>query len=233
MTLTVPTESSTSIDPSSVIRLVRLFLGHHPNGSAGVQNNEQPFPPTICDFSAREQSPGPRQPRTPDTLGRSEDTADAEAPAQQHLPELSAEEAGCLLWDLSASAEQADLLCKNMLLDVAPLVLRAAYTSGSMDGQMDVRRCEIALGILGNIVCHAALAEQVAASSSVVDAVADGLLCLTDPASLSEACRLLSVAVQGPGHEAWLHAVSATDKPHIPHLCWIVENTLNTTLLNW
>ena len=51
-----------------------------------------------------------------------------------------------------------------------------------------------------------------------------------DPACLSEACRLVGTAIMAESGTPWLQAVQQnTDL--LPHLLWIVQNTLNESLL--
>lgn len=63
-----------------------------------------------------------------------------------------------------------------------------------------------------------------------LQAITREVMWLEDPASLSEACRLVSAAVMAASRAPWLHALQE-DTNLLPHLLWIVQNTLNETLL--
>ena len=51
-----------------------------------------------------------------------------------------------------------------------------------------------------------------------------------DPACLSEACRLVGTAIMAQSGTSWLQAVQQNTNL-LPHLLWIVQNTLNESLL--
>jgi hypothetical protein len=120
----------------------------------------------------------------------------ASPPAGQRTSSFPAEDTGCLLWDLSASAECASVMLQNGVLTILQALLERCMAS-----QLPPRAAEIALGILANLCTHSwpagDSAEQEAALESLIDTVVGGALVglVDDAAALCEACRCLSMAL--------------------------------------
>ncbi|PKA56815.1 hypothetical protein AXF42_Ash002118 [Apostasia shenzhenica] len=129
------------------------------------------------------------------------------------------EEFGCVVWDLSASKTHAEFMVDNYLLDVLLASLRASQSP---------RVTEICLGILGNLACHDASSSAILSKDGLVETIIDQVF-LNDSTCLYELFRLLSATFQDKGSTCWAKAL-------LPELVcqrviWIVENTLNTMLL--
>ena len=52
----------------------------------------------------------------------------------------------------------------------------------------------------------------------------------SDTTCLSETFRLVTVAVKGPGSNAWLAALLDGSRDLLQHVIWICDNTLNSLL---
>ncbi|KAK9821706.1 hypothetical protein WJX74_010917 [Apatococcus lobatus] len=188
----------TALDPAFILRLVRQLIP-----SNGQQKScQQPLElPTTQDASPR------------DSL----EEAHSGTPNQQ-------EDAGCILWDLSTSEGSAEFLIRHQLLELLPLVLQDALSSGKL------RLVEILIGVLGNLACHTTALQQLSQTPSILQEVTREVMWLEDPACLSEACRLVSTAIMAESRTPWLQSLQ--EAPNVLlRLIWIVQNTLNETLL--
>ncbi|GMH12154.1 hypothetical protein Nepgr_013995 [Nepenthes gracilis] len=129
------------------------------------------------------------------------------------------EESGCILWDLAANQYHARLMVENLVLEV---LLVNLTTPGS------VRITEISLGIIGNLACHEALMKQIISTKGLMETIIDQVF-LDDTPCLCEACRLLTLGLQGPERATW---ASALQSEHILNrVLWIAENALNPQLV--
>ncbi|KAK9809964.1 hypothetical protein WJX72_002722 [[Myrmecia] bisecta] len=134
------------------------------------------------------------------------------------------EDAGCILWDLSAAEEHGRFLLEHLFLEVVEPVLQDCCAKGRD------RLVEILSGTLGNLACQAALAEQIAKRATLRSTVVRQALWVDDAAALGEVCRLLATALARPGKRQWL-AEMLGDATCLGRLMWIVDNTLNAVLL--
>ncbi|KAJ6311006.1 hypothetical protein OIU76_015680 [Salix suchowensis] len=129
------------------------------------------------------------------------------------------EEHGCVLWDLAASRTHAELMVQNLVLEVLMANLMVSQSA---------RVTEICLGIIGNLACHEAPMKHIVSANGLISTIVDQLFS-DDTQCLAEACRLLTLGLQGSECCTWSEAVQSE---HI--LCriiWIAENTLNPQLL--
>lgn len=129
------------------------------------------------------------------------------------------EEYGCVLWDLAASRTHAELMVQNLVLEVLMANLTVSQSA---------RVTEICLGIIGNLACHEAPMKHIVSANGLISTIVDQLFS-DDTQCLAEACRLLTLGLQGNECYPWAEAVQSE---HI--LCriiWIAENTLNPQLL--
>ncbi|KAJ6410069.1 hypothetical protein OIU84_009547 [Salix udensis] len=129
------------------------------------------------------------------------------------------EEHGCVLWDLAASRTHAELMVQNLVLEVLMANLMVSQSA---------RVTEICLGIIGNLACHEAPMKHIVSANGLISTIVDQLFS-DDTQCLAEACRLLTLGLQGSECCTWAEAVQSE---HI--LCriiWIAENTLNPQLL--
>ncbi|XP_062170911.1 uncharacterized protein LOC133876670 [Alnus glutinosa] len=235
-------EISTTVDPSYIISLIRKLLptdarnnhdspgvdacvdinqventGHVEECSASLSgdevlnssNNKSESMEIVGDYDqhARQEGEDEESFRTSDQPSVSSE-------------EEAWEEYGCILWDLSASKTNAELMVQNLILEV---LLANLLVSQS------VRVKEISLGIIGNLACHEVPLKHIVSTNGLVEIIVDQLF-LDDAQCLCEACRLLTLGFQSGGEcITWAEALQSE---HI--LCqilWIVENTLNLQLI--
>jgi hypothetical protein len=114
-------------------------------------------------------------------------------PAAADLPDPEA--SGQLLWDLSA-----DTTAGPALLDLGLLPALAAQLAAFLAGQLPAapspaRTAEVCCGILANLYSNPGLVPQLLAHKGLTEAAAALMVELTDPAALSELCRLLTAAL--------------------------------------
>ncbi|GFP95377.1 protein saal1 [Phtheirospermum japonicum] len=110
-------------------------------------------------------------------------------------------------------------LVQNLILDVLLANLVVSQSS---------RITEISLGIIGNLACFEMPRKQIASKNGLVRAIVEQLL-LDDIPSLGEACRLLTLCLQGSEGVIWAEALKA--EQIISRILWIAENALNPQLL--
>ncbi|XP_057805146.1 uncharacterized protein LOC131020385 isoform X2 [Salvia miltiorrhiza] len=129
------------------------------------------------------------------------------------------EESGCILWDLAASEDHAQFMVQNLILEV---LLASLVVSPSS------RITEISLGIIGNLSCHETSRKCIASVNGLVGAIVEQLL-IDDVPCLCEACRVLSLCIQGSEGVIWAEALQPE---HIlSRILWIAENALNPQLI--
>lgn len=137
------------------------------------------------------------------------------ASQQRESAGLSAEGAGALLWDLSASRHSATALAQNQGLQILHHVIvynvralqdpEAADVDTPGDGLCGsaCRLLELCLGTMANMALLPEVAEQLVAAHRDIGAIlVKKVLFSTDPPSLSECCRLLSHALMSGGAAA-------------------------------
>ncbi|ONK75273.1 uncharacterized protein A4U43_C03F15150 [Asparagus officinalis] len=129
------------------------------------------------------------------------------------------EDSGCILWDLSANKSHAEFMVDNFLLDV---LLASLLVSRSL------RVTEICLGIIGNLACHDDLGRRIVSKSGLIETVVQQLF-LDDSTCLSETFRLLTAGLQGNKFASWAEALLPDQV--LLRVLWIIGNTLNTVLL--
>ncbi|EOY33615.1 ARM repeat superfamily protein, putative isoform 3 [Theobroma cacao] len=129
------------------------------------------------------------------------------------------EECGCVLWDLAANQTHAELMVQNLILEV--LLANLMVTQS-------VRVTEICLGIMGNLACHEVPMKHMVSTNGLISVIVDQLF-LDDTQCLGEACRLLSLGLQGSECRIWAEALQSE---HIlSRILWVTENTLNPQLI--
>ncbi|KAG8387563.1 hypothetical protein BUALT_Bualt02G0034400 [Buddleja alternifolia] len=129
------------------------------------------------------------------------------------------EECGCIIWDLAASEDHAGFMVQNLILEVLLANLMVSQSS---------RITEISLGIIGNLACHEVPRKQIASTDRLVRALVDQLL-LDDVPCLCEACRVLTLCLQGSEGVIWAEALQA--EQILSRILWIAENALNPQLI--
>lgn len=232
---------STTVDPSYIISLIRKLLptdasnnhdslgidarvdinqventGHVEECSASLSgdevlnssNNKSESMEIVGDYNQHARQEG----------------EDEESCRRSDQPSISSgeeawEEYGCILWDLSASKTNAELMVQNLVLEV---LLANLLVSQS------VRVKEISLGIIGNLACHEVPLKHIVSTNGLVEIIVDQLF-LDDAQCLCEACRLLTLGFQSGECITWAEALQSE---HIlRQILWIAENTLNLQLI--
>lgn len=129
-------------------------------------------------------------------------------PADTEASELGWEEAGSLVWDSSAMADDAAFLLRE--LPELPGMLAATLTATAAAEQW--RAVEIGIGILGNLACHAATKQHLLDQEQLPELLMDKLLWIDDAAALAELLRALAAPFTGAGmagHEVGVGAARA------------------------
>ncbi|KAG0477330.1 hypothetical protein HPP92_014171 [Vanilla planifolia] len=129
------------------------------------------------------------------------------------------EDAGCILWDLSAIRTHAEFMVNNFLLDVLLASLHASKSP---------RITEICLGILGNLACHDVSNDAMVSKDGLIETIIYQLF-QNDCTCLFETFRLLTSSLQGRRSAIWAKAILFEEA--CERIIWIAENTLNTMLL--
>ncbi|KAL8092496.1 hypothetical protein AgCh_034681 [Apium graveolens] len=129
------------------------------------------------------------------------------------------EEYGCVLWDLAANETHAELMVQNLVLEVL-LANLSVFQSP--------RVTEISLGIIGNLACHEILRNNITSTERLIETIVEQLF-LDDIPCLSEACRLVTLCLQGIEGLQWAEAIQPENV--LSRILWIAENTLNPQLL--
>ncbi|GAB4817750.1 hypothetical protein N2152v2_004796 [Parachlorella kessleri] len=96
------------------------------------------------------------------------------------------EACGCLLWDIAAIPEQAELLAANNIQEILQTILAVSIS------QERWRALEIALGLLANLACHRDVRQALLSSPTLARLVLERALWVDDTPALAEACRLLA-----------------------------------------
>lgn len=232
---------STTVDPSYIISLIRKLLprdvknGHDSDGvdacnasNQGLKTNhmkESVVSP--CEDEMLNSSHDKIE--TMDTLdgfdelARQEKTGEVSCSRFEDssisVREKAWEEYGCILWDLAASRIHAEFMVQNLMLEVL---------LGSLIVSQSMRVTEISLGILGNLACHEIPMKQIASTDKLIEIVVDQLF-LDDTSCLCEACRLLTLGLQGSECVIWAKALQS--EHNLCRVIWVAENTLNPQLL--
>ncbi|XP_050211722.1 uncharacterized protein LOC126661880 isoform X2 [Mercurialis annua] len=234
---------STTIDPSYIISLIRKLI---PNGASNDQNSYQvdagdavygkESNADYMEECGNEASPyreqaqksvenGAEKMKSVDDVDSScQDGEDEESLCRLEQPHNIAgedvwEEFGCVLWDLAASRTHAELMVENLILEVLLAHLGISQS---------VRITEICLGIIGNLACHEVPMEHIVSTNGLIEIIVEQLF-LDDPQCLCEACRLLTLGLQGDQCKTWAEALQSE---HIlSRIIWVAENTLNPQLV--
>ncbi|KAL6751855.1 hypothetical protein V8C86DRAFT_2439687 [Haematococcus lacustris] len=124
------------------------------------------------------------------------------------------EQAGMLLWDLSAGDAMADVMVRRTpILAVLTKWIEKSLAQTALpvsEGPAPPQReLEICTGIAANLATHSSLSLLLAQHPSLLGLFRDVLLLVTDVPALCELCRLGSVALRKPGHNAWLSLLSS------------------------
>ncbi|XP_068648766.1 uncharacterized protein [Aristolochia californica] len=206
-------DSSTTVDPSYIISLIRWLLppsvkvNDDMQGQCGQDQKIVSAECTIDDINVEHGN------------GQKGQKLDAIDGSEVSLPQDPWEECGCILWDLSADNTHAEFMVKNFLLDV---LLANLTVSESM------RTREICLGIIANLACHESLKKHLFSTAGLIGRVVDQLF-LDDSLCLVETFRLLTVGLQGCGALNWAELLRSENI--LSRILWIAENTLNPQLL--
>ncbi|KAJ9517062.1 hypothetical protein QJQ45_002574 [Haematococcus lacustris] len=144
------------------------------------------------------------------------------------------EQAGMLLWDLSAGDAMADVMVRRTpILVVLTKWIEKSLAQTALpvsEGPAPPQReLEICTGIAANLATHSSLSLLLAQHPSLLGLFRDVLLLVTDVPALCELCRLGSVALRKPGHNAWLSLLSSPAA--CLQLLWVAGNTLDPRLL--
>ncbi|KAH9660282.1 ARM repeat superfamily protein [Citrus sinensis] len=231
---------ATSVDPSYIISLIRKLLPNVKNDHnfCGADGDSAPNEGSKIDLMGESASSSPkdRVRGSPDHNSEAMDVVngfekssyqdgdDENLCRKVEQPGVSAgeevwEEYGCVLWDLAASRNHAELMVENLVLEVLLANLMIPQT---------VRVAEIILGIIGNLACHEVLMQRIVSTQGLIEIIVDQLF-LDDTQCLIEACRLLTLCLQGSECIIWAEKLQSE---HIlQRVLWIAENTLNPQLI--
>ncbi|CAH9072777.1 unnamed protein product [Cuscuta europaea] len=223
---------STTVDPAYVISLIRKLLPTEVKvgGASGEQKTEEL---TTTSASSFENGEGMQTNHENKSLDVVNDFNKAETvngfdgvlcrestKKGSTAGEDAWEEYGCILWDLAASKTHADFMAQNLILEVLFSTLVVSKSA---------RVTEISLGIIGNLACHELSQKKITSTNGLIRAILEQLF-LDDTPCLCEACRVVTLCLQGDESVLWAEALQSE---HI--LCrilWIVENTLNPQLID-
>ncbi|KAH7561157.1 hypothetical protein JRO89_XS10G0181200 [Xanthoceras sorbifolium] len=230
---------STTVDPSYIISLIRKLLpAHLKNGHNGLGDCDATREEWKID-NMEESATSLSKDRVSSSLNHDSEAMDIvdgfdksscqggegeDSYSKLEKPGVSAgeeawEEYGCILWDLAASRDHAELMVQNLVLDVLLANLTVSQS---------VRVMEISLGIIGNLACHEVLMKHIVSTNGLIGTIVDQLF-LDDTQCLIEACRLLTSGLQSSECIVWADALKSE---HILHrILWITENTLNSQLI--
>lgn len=105
----------------------------------------------------------------------------------------TAEEIGCILWDLSAGENiSKSMVIDGRMLDVVEAIFHAQLSLDTHDSRI----LEICMGIMGNLATSEELAGSIAGAQTLLDTITGHMMFLDDTPVLSELCRLASVALR-------------------------------------
>ncbi|KAH9660289.1 ARM repeat superfamily protein [Citrus sinensis] len=197
---------ATSVDPSYIISLIRKLLPNVKNDHnfCGADGDSAPNEGSKIDLMGESASSSPkdRVRGSPDHNSEAMDVVngfekssyqdgdDENLCRKVEQPGVSAgeevwEEYGCVLWDLAASRNHAELMVENLVLEVLLANLMIPQT---------VRVAEIILGIIGNLACHEVLMQRIVSTQGLIEIIVDQLF-LDDTQCLIEACRYPALEV--------------------------------------
>ncbi|CAO2814614.1 unnamed protein product [Amaranthus hypochondriacus] len=224
----------TTIDPSYIISLIRKLVPidekqrddlqrlSEGNNCQSKENDQMVNGTFSPKTNGSPNENGNRETMRPVGLEHSSVSAgtyDKHSPPRNLAREEVWEDCGCILWDLAANKEHAELMVQNLVLEV---LLANLVTSDS------VRITEISLGIIGNLACHEALMNQITTTNTLLETVVDQVFS-NDALCLCELFRLLTLGLQGCQHTVWARALQSDQI--LSRVLWITENTLNPTLV--
>ncbi|KAK2643508.1 hypothetical protein Ddye_025271 [Dipteronia dyeriana] len=231
---------STTVDPSYIISLIRKLLPTHlGNGLNGLDGCDAPSEESITNNMEESAAASLSKDRVSSSLHHDSEAMDIvddfdKSSCQEGGDEdlysklkkpgvLAGEEAweeyGCILWDLAASRDHAELMVQNLVLEV---LLANLTVSESL------RVMEISLGIIGNLACHEVLMKHIVSTNGLIGMIVDQLF-LDDTQCLVEACWLLTLGLQSGECIIWADDLKSE---HILHrILWFAENTLNSELI--
>ncbi|XP_073154189.1 uncharacterized protein [Henckelia pumila] len=227
--LAPPDESfdiSTTVDPSFVISLIRKLvpsdLKHGENaiesGLHEVQPKNEDIEENVTCVSENGEVEGEG---TVDNDGK--ETGPKTINDKLHQGVLAQEkiweECGCILWDLAASRDHAQLMAENLVIDVLLANLMVSKSG---------RVTEISLGIIGNLTCHEILRKQISSSNGLIKMIVDQLF-LDDIPSLCEAFRVIITFLQ-ISDECVIWAEALQTEQTLCRIMWISDNSLNRKL---
>ncbi|KAL8496462.1 hypothetical protein ACS0TY_020250 [Phlomoides rotata] len=195
---------STTVDPSYVISLIRKLL---PSDAKGGEHD-------IGSGLIHEELK---------TVGENEDTTksienggEAEATeSSENYGKLDVQEPKNNQNEGVSAGEQTWEECGCILWDLAASEEHAQFM-------------EIGLGIIGNLACHESQRRQITSVNGLVAAIVEQLL-LDDVPCLCEACRVLSLCLEGDEGVTWAEALQSDQI--LSRILWIVENALNPLLI--
>ncbi|KAL3850351.1 hypothetical protein ACJIZ3_012233 [Penstemon smallii] len=218
---------STTVDPSYVISLIRKLipsdvkddetalqsglLCEEPN-TEGVADNSISMPENGGEDEAMEYSENYGKVDGPGATNDNQNRGGSKR-------EETWEECGCILWDLAASEDHAQLMVQNFIYDVLLANLVVSQSS---------RITEISLGIIGNLACHEISRKQIASTNGLVRVIVDQLF-QDDVPCLCEACRVVTLCLQGSEGVIWAEALQT--EQILSRTLWIAENALNPLLI--
>ncbi|XP_019199523.1 PREDICTED: uncharacterized protein LOC109193144 isoform X2 [Ipomoea nil] len=222
---------STTVDPSYVISLIRKLLPTEvkDEGISGGQETEEL---KTASVSASENGEG-MWANNENEAADMDDNFDKVDKFQgldvrlccestkkgSSAGEESWEEYGCILWDLAASKTHAEFMVQNLILEVLFSTLVVSKSA---------RITEISLGIIGNLACHELSRKKITSTNGLIGAVMEQLF-LDDTPCLCEACRVVTLCLQGDKSVLWAEALQSENI--LCRILWIMENTLNPNLL--
>lgn len=233
----------TTVDPSYVISLIRKLLPPSSTSSIITRDNEDKTRDSLVLESVGEcmEEGGSSKPENEvsNAYNDEHESMDAvnafgevgghdssdERSCHQNKQEVALvgeeawEEYGCVLWDLAASKTHAELMVQNLVLEVLLANLLVSQSA---------RITEISLGIIGNLACHEILRNNISCTKGLIETIVDKLF-LDDIPCLSEACRLVTLCLQGSEGLLWAEAIQPEHV--ISRILWIAENTLNPQLI--
>lgn len=128
----------------------------------------------------------------------------------------------CQLWDMSMDSEVATLLKEYDAVNIF---------TGVIVNSKSPRATEIAIGILGNLACHPAIGEQMAACEDLVH-MSLLLLDSPDPPTLVEASRFLSTVLSCSATKStWLAAIEDSSDSLCDSITFILNSSRKDDLL--
>lgn len=221
---------TTTVDPSYIISLIRKLLPTDArtsdNTNMHVNQKEEIGSSQFESRFLNSQQSNTETRDTVDVFGqlghlevRDEGSFQLSENDSVSVKEDTWEEYGCILWDLAASSTQAEVMVRNLVLEVLLANLLVSQST---------RVTEICLGIIGNLACHEISRKYLVSTDGLMETILHQLF-LDDTPCLCEVFRLLTLGLQGSERLTW---AAVLQSEHIMRrILWIVENTLNPHLL--